>query len=76
MRRSGPEIRKRAFAGHRSWRGLQWYVDETYVRIGGRWCYLWRAVDQFGQLIDSRLTAKRNAKATRAFLLQGRETVR
>lgn len=72
----GPEIRKRAYGAHRSWRGLQWHVDETYIRVGGRWSYLWRAVDQFGQLIDFRLTARRNAKAARAFLRQARETVR
>lgn len=72
----GPEIRKRAYGAHRSWRGLQWHVDETYIRVGGRWCYLWRAVDQFGQLIDFRLTARRNAKAARAFLRQARDTAR
>ena len=76
VRKFGPEIRKRAQARHRSWRGLQWHVDETYVRVGGRWRYLWRAVDQFGQLIDFRLTARRDAKAARAFLRQARETVR
>nr|WP_065335501.1 IS6 family transposase [Tritonibacter mobilis] len=72
----GPEIRKRAYGAHRSWRGLQWHVDETYIRVGGRWCYLWRAVDQFGQLIDFRLTAKRNPKAARAFMRQAQEAVR
>ncbi len=41
----GPEIRNRAQARHRPWRGLQWHADETYVRVGGRWGYLWRAVD-------------------------------
>ena len=76
VRKFGPEIRKRAQARHRSWRGLQWHVDETYVRVGARWRYLWRAVDQFGQLIDFRLTARRDAKAARAFLRQARETVR
>lgn len=47
-----------------------------YIRVGGRWCYLSRAVDQFGQLIDFRLTAKRNAKAARAFMRQTPKTVR
>ncbi len=32
--------------------GDRWFVDETYVKISGRWCYLYRAVDQFGQVID------------------------
>ncbi len=72
----GPEIRKRAYARHRSWRGLQWHVDETYLKVGGRWCYLWRAVDHRGQLIDFRLTATRNAKAAKAVLRQAQETVR
>ena len=45
VRKFGPEIRKRAYGGHRSWSGLQWHVDEKYIRVGGRWCYLWRAVD-------------------------------
>jgi IS6 family transposase len=38
-------------------------MDETYIRVCGRWCYLWRAVDQLGRLIDFRLTARRDAKA-------------
>jgi transposase, IS6 family len=76
VRKLGPEIRKRALSRHRSWRGQTWHVDETYIRVNGRWCYLWRAVDQFGQLIDFRLTSRRDAKAARAFLRQARETVR
>lgn len=76
VKKFGPEIRKRAYGAHRTWRGLQRHFDETYIRVGGRWCYLWRAVDQFGQLIDFRLTAWRNAKSARAFLQQARETVR
>ncbi|MBD1202649.1 MAG: IS6 family transposase [Rhodobacteraceae bacterium] len=76
VRKFGPEIRKRALSRHRSCRGLTWHVDETYIRVSGRWCYLWRAVDQYGQLIDFRLTARRDAKAARAFLRQARETVR
>jgi IS6 family transposase len=43
--------------------------------VNGRWCYLWRAVDQFGQLIDFRLTARRDAKAARAFLRQAQGRV-
>lgn len=58
-RSSGPSIAGRAFR-HRRRRGLSWHVDETYAPVNGRWCYLWRAVDQRGQLIDFRLTARRN----------------
>lgn len=66
----------RAYGRHRSWRSLTWHVDETYLRVNRRWCYLWRAVDQHGRLIDFRLAAPRTANAARAFLRQARETVR
>lgn len=75
VQKFGPEIAKRA-CHHRSWRGLSWHVGETYVRVNGRWCYLWRAVDQHGQLIDFRLTARRNINAARAFLRRAREAAR
>jgi transposase-like protein len=32
--------------------GDRWQVDETYVKVAGRWRYVYRAVDQFGQVID------------------------
>jgi len=44
-----------------------WYVDETYVKVGGRWRYVHRAVDQFGQVIDVYVSAKRDTAAARAF---------
>jgi transposase, IS6 family len=33
--------------------GDRWFVDETYVKVAGRWRYLDRAVDQFGQVRSS-----------------------
>jgi transposase, IS6 family len=33
--------------------GDRWFVDETYVEVAGRWVYLYRAIDQFGQVIVS-----------------------
>ncbi len=33
--------------------GDRWFVDETYVKVAGRWVYLYRAIDQFGQVIDA-----------------------
>lgn len=74
VQKFGPEIAKCA-RSHRSWRGLNWHVDETYVRVGGKWRYLWRAVDQHGQFIDFRLTARRDAKAAKAFLKQAIERI-
>jgi transposase-like protein len=32
--------------------GNRWQVDETYVRVAGRWRYVYRAIDQFGQVVD------------------------
>jgi transposase, IS6 family len=42
-------------------------VDETYVKIAGRWVYLYRAIDQFGQVIDVLVSEKRDMAATRRF---------
>ena len=44
-----------------------WRVDETYVKIKGRWTYLYRAVDSQGQTIDFLLSAKRDAEAAKRF---------
>jgi transposase-like protein len=43
-------------------------VDETYVRVGGRWRYLFRAIDKLGQLIDFMLSDRRNTRAAYRFL--------
>jgi transposase-like protein len=43
-------------------------VDETYVRVGGKWKYLFRAIDKHGQLIDFMLSDRRNARAAYRFL--------
>jgi transposase-like protein len=47
--------------------GDRWQVDETYVKVAGRWCYVYRAVDQFGQVIDVFVSARRDAKAAQRF---------
>jgi transposase-like protein len=47
--------------------GDRWFVDETYVKVAGRWRYLYRAVDQFGQVIDVRLSDQRNLAAASKF---------
>jgi putative transposase len=43
-------------------------MDETYLRVKGRWKYLYRAVDKQGNTVDFLLTAKRDKKAARRFL--------
>jgi transposase-like protein len=43
--------------------GDRWFVDETSVRVAGRWRYVYRAVDRFGQVIDVLVSARRDAGA-------------
>jgi transposase-like protein len=50
--------------------GDRWFVDETYVKVAGRWIYLYRAIDQFGQVIDVLASQKRDLAATRRFFTQ------
>ncbi len=47
--------------------GDRWFVDETYVRVAGRWTYLYRAVDQHGQVIDVLVSTHRDGEAARRF---------
>jgi transposase-like protein len=47
--------------------GDRWFVDETYVKVAGRWSYLYRAVDQHGQVIDVLVSTRRDADAARSF---------
>ncbi len=47
--------------------GDRWFVDETYLKVAGNWAYLYRAVDQHGQVIDVLLSAKRDLAAARRF---------
>jgi transposase-like protein len=56
-----------------------WFVDETYVKVAGVWRYVYRAVDQYGQVIDVLVSKRRNvAAATRFFemMLAGRDRPR
>jgi transposase-like protein len=47
--------------------GDRWFVDETYVKVAGRWRYVYRAIDQFGQVIDVFVSPQRDARAARRF---------
>jgi putative transposase len=48
--------------------GRSWRLDETYVKIKGKWAYLYRAVDKEGQTVDFLLTPTRDRDAAEAFL--------
>src|SRR2546426_10731803 len=45
--------------------GDRWFVDETYVKVAGLWRYVYRAIDQFGQIIDVYVSARRDTRAAR-----------
>ncbi|NRB42050.1 MAG: IS6 family transposase [Pseudomonadales bacterium] len=52
--------RKKPFSG-------SWRMDETYIKVKGKWQYLYRAVDKYGATIDFMLSEKRDEPAARAF---------
>ncbi len=53
--------------------GDRWFVDEMYVKVAGRWVYLYRAIDQFGQVIDVLVAEKPDLAATHRFFTQALE---
>jgi transposase-like protein len=56
--------------------GDRWQVDETYVKVAGRWRYVYRAIDQFGQVIDVFVSPRRDAAAARRFFQRAIGTMR
>ncbi len=66
--RFAPLVAQQLRAKRRGRVGASWYLDETYVQVAGRWCYLYRAIDRDGQLLDSMLSEKRDKHAARRFL--------
>jgi putative transposase len=48
-----------------------WHMDETYIKVKGQWCDLYRAVDQTGQTIDFLLPEQRDQQAAKRVLTDG-----
>ena len=67
----GNALRKR-WHGLRRGSGASWHVDETYLKVRGRWCYLYRVIDRDGNLIDAMLSEHRDMKAAKAFFRSAR----
>ena len=63
----GPEVYRRLH-GEVKRKSSTWHVDETFVRIAGKWMYLFRAVDAHGQTVDFYLSETRDREAEKIFL--------
>jgi transposase, IS6 family len=50
--------------------GDRWFLDESYVKVAGTWTYLYRAIDQHGQVIEVLLSTRRNMPAAEAFFVR------
>jgi len=64
VQRYGPELEQR-MRRHLKPTNKSWRVDETYVRVKGRWCYMYRAIDSAGATIDFLLSGLRDADAAK-----------
>ena len=69
VQRFTPEFIKAARPARRA-PGGRWFADETYVKVAGRWTYLYRAIDQYGQVIDVLLSQRRDLAAARRFFIR------
>ena len=56
--------------------GDRWFVDETYVKVNGVWRYVYRAIDQDGQVIDVLVSARRDADSARRFFQRALSTLK
>ncbi|MFL5629076.1 MAG: IS6 family transposase [Ktedonobacteraceae bacterium] len=65
--RFAPLIADQLRTKRRGQAGRSWYVDETYITVHGKWCYLYRAIDGDGNLVDSWLSEKRDMDAAKQF---------
>ena len=62
------EIRKERMDRMRPFSGWRWHLDEVFVKINGERHYLWRAVDQEGEVLEAFVSKKRDRKAALKFL--------
>jgi len=74
VQRYAPELRRRCLLGLRP-TSPSWRVDETYLRVAGKWTYLYRAVDSTGATIDFLLAAKLDAAAAKRFFQKALRSV-
>lgn len=65
--RFAPLVADKLRAKRKGQAGRSWHVDETYIRVGGAWKYLYRAIDREGNLVDSMLSEHRDMDAAKRF---------
>src|ERR671932_2100139 len=65
--RFAPLLADKLRAKRKGQAGRSWHVDETYIRVGGAWKYLYRAIDRDGNLVDSLLSEHRDMDAAKRF---------
>jgi putative transposase len=73
--RFAPLLAERLRRKRRGKAGRRWHVDETYLKVKGKWCYLYRAIDCEGNLVDSMLSATRDMHAAQRFFRSVRSMV-
>ena len=62
------DIRRQRVSKMRGFRHWRWHLDEMYVKLNGEMVYLWRAVDQEGEILESFVTKKRDKSAALTFM--------
>ena len=62
------DIRRQRISRMRGFRQWRWHLDEMFVKINGETHYLWRAIDQEGEVLESYVTKKRDKKAPLRFM--------
>ena len=62
------DIRRQRVSRMRGFRHWRWHLDEMYVKLNGEMVYLWRAVDQEGEILERFVTKKRDKAAALTFM--------
>lgn len=74
-RRFAPLLTERLRQKRRGKAGRSWHCDETYIEVQGRWCYLYRAIDRPGNLVDTMLGETRDMAAAKRFFARALRVV-
>lgn len=76
VQHDAPEIERRLRWHYKAGIARSWRVDVTYVKVKGKWAYLYRAVDKRGKTIDFYLSSTRSAKVAKRFLSKALKSIK